>query len=59
MGRIKMEEQVITITVKTKGEKCEMTSDEIVKWYETKVASLFNPAYGTPEIKVELERKEV
>ena len=56
---IKMEEQVITITVRTKGEKCEMSSDEIIKWYETKVASLFDPAYGTPEITVKLERNEL
>ena len=54
-----MEEQVITVTVKTKGEKCEMSDGEIIKWYKTKVASLFDPAYGTPEISVALERKEI
>ena len=51
-----MEEQVITITVKTKGEKCEMSDAEIKEWYETNVAKLFNPAYGTPEISVDVKR---
>ena len=39
-----MEEQIITITVKTKGEKCEMSDKEIRRWYETHVAGLFDPA---------------
>ena len=53
-----MEEQIVTITVKTKGEKCEMSDGEIRDWYASHVAKLFNPAYGTPEITVELERIE-
>jgi len=51
-----MERQIVTITVETEGETCEMTTDEIRAWYETKVASLFDPAYGTPKIRVEVER---
>ncbi|MBP5230197.1 MAG: hypothetical protein ILO68_00550 [Clostridia bacterium] len=54
-----MEEQIITITVRTKGEKCEMTDQEIRKWYEDGVAGLFNSAYGTPEISVHVERKQI
>lgn len=54
-----MEEQVITITVRTKGEKCEMSDAEIREWYETNVAKLFNPEYGTPEISVNVLRKDV
>ncbi len=53
-----MEEQIITITVKTKGEKCEMSDAEIKKWYETNIAKLCNPEYGTPEIDVKVERKD-
>jgi len=53
-----MEEQIVTITVKTRGEKCEMTDEQIRAWYESHVAKLFDPAYGTPEIKVELKRIE-
>ena len=53
-----MEEQIITITVKTKGEKCEMSDGEIKNWYRTHVAGLFDPAYGTPEIDVQLTRIE-
>jgi len=54
-----MEEQIITITVRTKGEKCEMSDAEIREWYETNVAKLFNPEYGTPEISVNVLRKDV
>ena len=51
-----MEEQIVSITIITKGEKCEMLDDEIIKWYETNVANLFNPEYGKPEITVALKR---
>ncbi len=54
-----MEKQVITITVKTEGERCELSDAEIRAWYETHVAKLFDPAYGTPEITVEVRRTEV
>ena len=53
-----MEEQIVTVKIKTKGEKCEMTDAEIKAWYASHVAKLFNPAYGTPEIEVTLERIE-
>ena len=51
-----MEKQIINIQVTTKGEKCEMTSEEIKAWYEEKIASLFNKKYGTPKIEVDVER---
>lgn len=51
-----MEEQIITITVKTKGEVCEMSDSEIQHWYETNVAGLFNLEYGKPEITVDVKR---
>lgn len=51
-----MEEQIVTVTIRTKGEKCEMTDDAIREWYATHVAKLFNPAYGTPEIEVDVKR---
>ncbi|MBQ2117668.1 MAG: hypothetical protein II192_01275 [Clostridia bacterium] len=54
-----MEKQVVTITVKTEGERCELSDAEIRAWYETHVAKLFDPAYGTPEITVEVRRTEV
>ena len=54
-----MEEQTITIIVKTKGEKCEMSTPEIKKWYEKSVKGLFDPSYGTPEINVNVERREL
>ena len=53
-----MEEQVITITVKTQGEKCELSDEQIKAWYESHVAQLFNPSYGTPEITVKVQRKD-
>ena len=51
-----MEEQTITIVIKTQGEKCEMTNEQIREWYETNIRGLFNPAYGTPEITIDVER---
>ena len=51
-----MEEHLITITVRTKGEVCELTDAEIKQWYETSIDGLFNPEYGTPEISVEVKR---
>ena len=54
-----MEKQIITITVKTEGEKCIMTDSEIREWYETHIAGLFNPEYGTPEITVDVVRRKV
>ena len=53
-----MEEQIVTVTIRTKGEKCEMTDDAIREWYAAHVAKLFNPAYGTPEIEVDVKRIE-
>ena len=53
-----MEEQIITITVKTKGEPCALSDDEIKAWYENHVAALFDPRWGTPEITVEVERNK-
>ncbi|MBO4325342.1 MAG: hypothetical protein IJL03_04650 [Lachnospiraceae bacterium] len=51
-----MEEQIITITVKTKGDVCEMSDAQIREWYEKSIAGLFNPEYGTPEITVDVKR---
>ena len=52
------EEQTVTIIVKTKGDVCEMSTEEIKAWYEEKVAGLFNPEFGTPEITVNVKRKK-
>ena len=51
-----MEEQLITIIIKTSRDKCVMTDDQIKEWYESHVRDLFNPAYGAPEITVMIER---
>ncbi|MBQ7153796.1 MAG: hypothetical protein IJR83_07695 [Clostridia bacterium] len=53
-----MEEQIITVTITTEGEKCEMTDAQIKEWYEKNIAGLFNPAYGTPKIEVTVKRIE-
>ena len=54
-----MEEQIINVTIKTKGDKCLMSDAEIKEWYETNIAKLFDPAFGTPEITVELTRNDI
>ena len=53
-----MEEQIITITVKTNGEKCEMSDAEIKEWYESNILKMFNRDYGTPEVSVDVKRTE-
>ena len=53
-----MEKQVISITITTEGEKCEMSTEEIKKWYESSVAKMFNAEYGTPKIEVSVSREE-
>ena len=53
---LKMEEQIITITVKTKGDLCQMSTEEIKNWYETNILKLFNLEYGKPEITVDVKR---
>lgn len=54
-----MEQQVVTITIVTKGEKCEMSNQEILDWYRTHISGLFNPDYGVPEIDIALKRVEL
>lgn len=51
------EEQTVTVTVKTQGEPCELSDAEIKAWYAERVASLFDPRWGTPEITVDVERQ--
>lgn len=54
-----MEEQIIKVTIRTSGDKCEMTDEEIKDWYRKSIDSLFDHKYGTPEIEIELERKKI
>ena len=54
-----MEKQTISIQIQTEGETCQMSDEEIRAWYQTKVAGLFNPAYGTPKITVEVKREKL
>ncbi len=53
-----LEKQTVIITVVTEGEKCEMSDREIIDWYQTHIADLFNPEFGRPQISVSLERTE-
>lgn len=53
-----MEQQTITITIKTKGDRCVMSDAEIRAWYLEHVSELFDPKFGTPEIEVTLRREE-
>ena len=52
-----METYEIDIRIKTQGEPCEMSLEEIRRWYEEKIRGLFDPAYGSPEISVSVEKK--
>ena len=52
-----MEEQIITVTVRTKGEPCTLSDEEVKAWYEKQIAALFDPQWGTPEITVDVARR--
>ncbi len=54
-----MEEQIITVTIRTEGEPCELSDEEIRTWYAKRIAALFDPQWGTPEISVEVDRKQI
>ncbi len=53
-----MEEQIVTITVKSTGEPCELTDEQIRAWYAERIAALFDPEWGVPEIAVDVRRKK-
>ena len=54
-----MEEQIITITVRTCGEPCGLSDAEIKDWYENRITALFDPKWGTPEITVDVKRNQL
>jgi hypothetical protein len=53
------EEQTVTITVRTGGEPCTLSDAQIEAWYAERIAALFDPKWGTPEIAVSVERRRV
>ena len=54
-----MEEQLITIKVRTAGDKCQLTDEQIRLWYAEAIRNALNPAYGTPEITVDVQRNDL
>ena len=55
-----MEERITTtVTIVTQGERCEMDEAALKEWYLTHIAGLFDPAYGTPKITVEVSREDL
>ena len=54
-----MTEKITTpVTIVTQGEPCELDDAALKEWYLTHIAGLFDPAYGTPEISVEVSREK-
>ncbi|MBR0508281.1 MAG: hypothetical protein IJJ86_06690 [Clostridia bacterium] len=51
------EEQTVTVTVRSKGEPCALSDAQIQAWYAERIAALFDPKWGAPEITVSVERK--
>lgn len=51
-----MEKQIVKVVITTEGEKCEMSTEDIIKWYEDNISKIFNNEYGTPKIDVDVER---
>ena len=42
-----MEEQLVTVTIRTCGEKCVMTDGQIREWYESHVRELYGDHGGS------------
>jgi len=57
--RPETENQTVTVTIRTSGEPCELSDEQITAWYEERIASLFDPNVGKPEITVALRRERV
>lgn len=53
-----MEEQVITVTIRTHGDVCVLSNEKIAQWYKENIAKLFNKEFGTPEIEVDVKKIE-
>ena len=56
---LKREEQTVTVTIRTWGDKCELSDDEIREWYEDRIETLFEPNIGGHEIDVEISRRTI
>ena len=55
-----MEERITaTVTIVTQGERCKLDEAALKEWYLTHIAGLFDPAYGTPKITVEVKREDI
>ena len=55
-----MEERITaTVTSVTQGERCKLDEAALKEWYLTHIAGLFDPAYGTPKITVEVKREDI
>ena len=55
-----MKEKITTtVTIVTQGDPCELDEAALKEWYLTHIAGLFDPAYGTPEITVEVSREDL
>ena len=54
-----MEEQTVTVTVRTRGEACELSDGEIAAWYRDRIDRLFDPRIGEHEIFVQVERRPI
>ena len=51
------EEQVVTITVRTRGDVCDLTDEQITAWYREHVDALLDPTIGRHEITVSVSRR--
>ncbi len=54
-----MEQQTVTITIRTRGEKCELTDEQIQGWYKDQIESLLDPNFGEHGISVTVKRKAI
>ncbi len=53
------EQQTVTVTIRTRGEKCELTDEQIQGWYRDQIESLLDPNIGEHDISVAVERETI
>ena len=51
-----MEEQVVTVTVRTWGKPCELSDEQIIAWYREQMEKLLDPDIGGHDVTVSVQR---
>lgn len=53
------EQQTVTVTIRTRGGKCELTDEQIQGWYRDRIEALLDPDIGEYDISVAVKREAI